>query len=139
MKPWWRDPWLGPTWLVGLIIAAAYGWLQGGVTPGLAVLALLVVVYPVLEEVVFRGLIQPALMTPTRGLNIGPLTLANVLTSILFAAMHLLNHPPLHAALVFLPSLVFGIFRDRSASVLPGMLLHVSWNAAVLLAPLAWQ
>lgn len=139
MTPWWRDRWLWPTWLGGLIIAAAYGWLQGGITPGLSVLALLVVAYPILEEIVFRGLIQPALATPTRGLRIGPLTLANGLTSILFAAMHLLNHPPLHAALVLLPSLVFGVFRDRSASVLPGMFLHVTWNAAVLLTPLAWS
>jgi len=141
---WWRDSWLAPTWLAGMVVAAGYGWLQGGATPSLSVLALLVlatlvVVYPVLEEIVFRGLIQPALMKSTRGLHLGPLTLANGLTSILFATMHLLNHPPLHAALVLWPSLVFGIFRDRSASVLPGMLLHVSWNAAVLLSPWAWS
>ena len=120
-----------------MFISAAYGWLQGGVTPGLVALALIVVMYPILEEIVFRGVIQTALMKPTRRLSIGPLTLANGLTSVLFAAMHLLDHPPLHAALVLLPSLVFGIFRDRSDSVLPGMLLHVSWNAALLLSPLA--
>jgi membrane protease YdiL (CAAX protease family) len=122
-----------------MFIAAGYGWLQGAVTPGPAALALLVVVYPLLEEVVFRGLIQPALIKPTRGRGFGPLTLANGLTSVLFAAMHLLTHPPLHSAAVLLPSLVFGAFRDRSGSVLPGMLLHVSWNAALLLSPLAWS
>lgn len=135
----WRDRFLAPTWLAGMVVAAGYGWLQGGVTPGLSMLALWVVVYPVLEEIVFRGLIQPALVQPTRGLRWGPVTLANGLTSILFAAMHLFSHPPHHATLVLWPSLLFGIFRDRSASVLPGMLLHVSWNAALLLSPLAWS
>ena len=138
MTPWWYDRWLWPTWFVGMLVATAYGWLTASVTPRFAVLALLVVAYPVLEEFVFRGLIQPALAGPTRGVHVGPLTLANGATSILFAAMHLLNHPPLHAALVLLPSLVFGVFRDRSASVLPGLLLHVSWNAAFFLTPLVF-
>lgn len=136
---WWRDRWLAPIWLAGMVIAAAYGCLQGAVTPGLPALLLWVLAYPVLEEMVFRGLIQPALIKPTRGLRLGPVTLANGLSSILFAVMHLFQHPPLHAALVLLPSLVFGVFRDRSASVLPGMLLHVSWNAALLLSPLVWS
>lgn len=100
----------------------------------LTTLALLILVYPVLEEVVFRGVIQPALLEVSQGRSVGPLTLANILTSGLFAAMHLINHLPLHAALVFLPSLLFGLFRDRSGSILPGMILHVSWNAAVFLA-----
>lgn len=137
MIRWWRDPWLWPVWLVGLLIASGYGWLQGGAPPAVATLVWVALVYPVLEEIVFRGLIQPALLAPTRGLRWGPITLANGLTSVLFAAMHLLNHPPWHAALVLLPALLFGLFRDRSGSILPGLLLHVSWNAAVLLAPWA--
>ncbi|TVS18018.1 MAG: JDVT-CTERM system CAAX-type protease [Gammaproteobacteria bacterium] len=134
MTPWWRDRWLPPVWLAGVLIAIGYGALQGGHMLPLTTLALLILVYPVLEEVVFRGVIQPALLEVSQGRSVGPLTLANILTSGLFAAMHLINHLPLHAALVFLPSLLFGLFRDRSGSILPGMILHVSWNAAVFLA-----
>lgn len=134
MTRWWRDSWLPPVWFAGALIAIGYGMLQGGEMLPLATLALLILVYPVLEEVVFRGVIQPTLLEVSQGRSVGPLTLANILTSGLFAAMHLINHPPLHAALVFLPSLLFGLFRDRSGSILPGMILHVSWNAAVFLA-----
>lgn len=132
---WWQDPWLPPIWFVGAIIAFGYGRLQGVALLDPLGLLLVILVYPVLEEIVFRGLIQPALAKPTRGAACGPLTLANVLTSLLFAAMHLLQHAPLHAGLVLLPSLIFGLFRDRSGSVAPGMLLHVGWNAAVFLGP----
>ncbi len=135
VRTWWRDPWLAPVGLLGAVAAGAYGWLQGGAVPGLTALLLLVLAYPVLEEIVFRGVVQPFLFELTGGAGIGPLTYANILTSFAFSAMHLLNHTPLHAGLVWLPSLAFGWFRDRSGSILPGMVLHVGWNACVFLAP----
>lgn len=85
---------------------------------------------PVLEEVVFRGGLQSALYErqPFKRQLVG-LSLANVLTSVVFASLHLLSQPPLWAALVFLPSLVFGWARDRYLSVWPCIVLHAIYNA----------
>lgn len=135
--PWWRDRWLAPVWLAGTL--AAIGWAEvtgtGTASPHLPALLLSVLVYPALEEIVFRGMVQPALLGVTRAACLGPLTAANVSTSLLFSAAHLFAHSPTHAAWVILPSLAFGLFRDRTASVLPGLFLHVSWNCAALLSP----
>jgi len=93
-------------------------------------LLLFVLLYPLLEEIVFRGLLQETLLrfTPMQRKTAG-ITLANVATSILFAGAHTLSHPPLMAALVFLPSLLFGYFRDRyDGWLLPSILLHCYYN-----------
>lgn len=88
--------------------------------------------YPVLEEIVFRGLIQELVRNTVSARVFGPLSVANLLTSLLFTAAHFLSHPPLWAALVFFPSLVFGYFRDRHRSLLAPILLHVFYNAGFL-------
>ena len=65
-----------------------------------------------------------------------PMVMANVLTSIAFAAVHLYAHPPLWALAVFFPSLVFGYFRDRSGRLEGPILLHIGYNASYfMLAP----
>ena len=100
-------------------------WRQVASVPFLS----LVVVQPCLEEVVFRGILQGWLSqwhrmrTGWRGF-----TAANGATALLFAAVHLVYHPPLWAAGVLIPALVFGFFRDRYASIWPGTLLHVFYN-----------
>ena len=89
----------------------------------------LAIVQPCLEELVFRGFLQGRLSqwhpmrTAWRGL-----TAANGATALLFTAGHFVNHPPLWAAGVFVPALVFGFFRDRYTSIWPGMVLHVFYN-----------
>ncbi|MEO7557618.1 MAG: JDVT-CTERM system glutamic-type intramembrane protease, partial [Gammaproteobacteria bacterium] len=55
--------------------------------------------------------------------------IANVATTLLFAGFHFFYHAPLWAALVILPSLIFGYFRDRHQRVLPAIVLHVFYNA----------
>lgn len=85
--------------------------------------------YPVVEELVFRGLVQDLAhryLTPWR---LGPLTHANILTSVVFTALHFINHPPLWAAAVFIPSLLFGFFKDRSGTLSAPVFLHVFYNA----------
>lgn len=91
-----------------------------------------VVLYPVLEEFVFRGGLQPALAErwPRRW---GVLTLANLMTSLAFAGLHFFYHPPLWAAAVFVPSLLFGYFRERHAGLLSPILLHGWYNAGYFL------
>lgn len=95
--------------------------------------ASLVLVQPVLEELVFRGLLQgQALAWLQRGgqpMRLGPLTLANVLISIVFVALHLRSQPLAWALAVAAPSLVFGHLRERFASVWPAVGLHAFYNA----------
>jgi membrane protease YdiL (CAAX protease family) len=43
--------------------------------------------------------------------------------------MHLATHDPALAAAIFVPSLVFGYFRDRYGSIAPGAALHVVYSA----------
>ena len=93
-----------------------------------------VLLYPLLEELAFRGFLQGWLLERERMRRqfVG-ITLANVTTSILFAMAHLINQPPLWAAGVFFPSLVFGYFRDRHQSIVPSFLLHAWYNAGFFL------
>jgi len=92
----------------------------------------LTILMPVLEEIVFRGGIQTALISRSRPAFAkawAGFSFANLITSVLFASMHLISQPPLWAALVFIPSLVFGWARDRYNAVLPCVLLHAVYNS----------
>lgn len=97
---------------------------------------MVILVYPVVEEWLFRGELQPWI-TRKLGWAVGPLSAANLVTSALFTALHLLFHPPVWALAVFLPSLVFGYFRDATGGLAAPMLLHGFYNACffVLLLP----
>jgi len=99
-------------------------------------------IWPVAEELIFRGVIQGWLKDTVqgsgfRGSEVGPSALrepatvsrANLITSVLFAAAHLVYHSGLHAGLVFFPSLVFGYFRERYDGVWAPIALHVGYNA----------
>ncbi|HFC53432.1 MAG TPA: JDVT-CTERM system CAAX-type protease [Gammaproteobacteria bacterium] len=97
-------------------------------------LLLLCVVYPVVEELAFRGWLQGWLRRfAAARRSLGGVSGANLLTSLLFVAAHFLYHPPAWAAAVFVPSLVFGWFRDRYQSVVPGILLHIIYNSGYFL------
>lgn len=89
----------------------------------------LVLLYPIVEEIAFRGLLQELLRDYVSRRSLGPLTIANLLTSVLFAGLHFIYHAPLLAALVFFPSLVFGFFKDRTRRLLAPIILHVFYNA----------
>ena len=90
----------------------------------------LAVAWPLAEEGLFRGVIQPALARTRAGAREAwGVTTANAATSVLFAVAHLLAHAPAWAAATVVPSLVFGYFRDRYGSIVPGAALHVFYNA----------
>lgn len=102
--------------------------------------------WPLAEEIVFRGLIQGWLSRKLAGADwpgkpespkLTGITPANVLTSLLFALAHLFQHSLAHSALVFFPSLVFGYFRDRNGSLCPPVVLHCVYNASAFLAGLS--
>lgn len=115
-------------WLAGLV------WLRPGIDPlwpvhAFQAFVLLGLVYPVLEEFVFRGLLQGWLRERPRlrAARFG-VTPANLLTSLVFTALHFINHPPVAAAAVLVPSLVFGYFRDRHDGLLGPIWLHCFYN-----------
>ncbi|MEA3244312.1 MAG: JDVT-CTERM system glutamic-type intramembrane protease [Pseudomonadota bacterium] len=85
--------------------------------------------YPIVEEWIFRGFVQELAHRHLQPWSLGPLSHANILTSLLFTALHFINHPPLAAAMVFIPSLVFGFFKDRSGQLAAPVLLHIFYNS----------
>ncbi|MFN0298832.1 MAG: JDVT-CTERM system glutamic-type intramembrane protease MrtJ [Burkholderiales bacterium] len=91
--------------------------------------AMLVIAYPVLEEFVFRGWLQPALSARLKQRLSPGVSAANLMTSTLFALAHLWYHPPAMALATFFPSLVFGHMRDRYNHLLPAIALHAFYNA----------
>lgn len=89
---------------------------------------------PLLEELLFRGVIQGQAVRQKWGkASYCGVSGANLLTSGLFVLSHLVYHAPIWAMAVFMPSLVFGYFRDRYKSVWPGLALHVFYNAGYFL------
>jgi membrane protease YdiL (CAAX protease family) len=90
---------------------------------------LLVLFYPIIEELSFRGMIQEYLSHKVGEYKgIAGISLANILTSMLFVLMHFMYHAPVWALLVFFPSLVFGYFKEHFSSVIPSILLHSFYN-----------
>ena len=128
-----RDVHFGLAVLAGPVVWSVIAW-QGQRTPAWpedwTTYLLIVLLYPVVEEIIFRGFLQEWLWRRTRGrLLLGPLSVANIMAATAFAAAHLVVHAPTHALAVLLPGLVFGFFRDRYGSILPGALLHCFYNA----------
>ena len=92
----------------------------------------LLLFYPVIEELAFRGVIQEFIASRTKQWVFYPLSLANMLTSVLFVLIHFIHHPPLWAMMVFVPSLIFGYFKEQYGRIYPSILLHIFYNAASL-------
>jgi len=93
---------------------------------------LIILFYPLLEETIFRGILQPWLarrFTHTR-LNI---SLANLITSSIFAATHLFQQPILLALATFFPSLIFGYSQERYRRLMPPIILHITYNGGYFL------
>jgi len=86
-----------------------------------------VLVGPLVEEVLFRGFVQPGLVratgSPARGIAV---------TSVLFAALHGLSAFPQ----IFLLSLLLGWIRERTGSTLLAGLVHALHNGQALLLAL---
>lgn len=95
----------------------------------------LLLAYPVVEELVFRGLLQPELNDRFNH-QTGRLTLSpgNLIASAIFATMHLINHAPVWAAAVIIPSLVFGLLRDYYQQLWPSLVMHIWYNATFIIA-----
>ena len=116
--------WLGHAWLPPFSGRHAFDW---------PLLLALILWQPVFEEILFRGIIQGQLLRNYRVRRSWlQISSANVITSMLFVGIHLIMNPTLFSLTVFIPSLVFGYFRDRCDSIYPSMLLHCAYNAFVV-------
>ena len=143
-RSWWRERhwalaclaavpvWIGLAWAMGPALhqpATLTAWLG------------FVVLWPLLEELLFRGLLQGQLLRVTESggqpSHLGPISWANGLTTLAFVAVHLPAQPLGWALAVAVPSLVLGHLRERLASVWPAVWLHMVYNAGFGLA--AWS
>ena len=136
-------------WQFYLVIAGSvvtgilfWFWLPAGYANAIASdpwrLVSFLLLYPLLEEWVFRGILQGEFLKREWGKRRGiGISNANLVTSIIFVLLHLINHPPLWALAVLVPSLVLGHFRERHDGLLAPMLLHPFFNLTYLLAGIA--
>ncbi|WP_092117703.1 JDVT-CTERM system glutamic-type intramembrane protease MrtJ [Desulfonatronum thiosulfatophilum] len=125
---WWhRDP-----WFYALLALGPLAWLLPEPVFRIAIWRLTIMALA--EELLFRGLIQQFMLRrPLFQHRLGPLTLANVAASILFVLAHLVAQPPLWAAAVFIPSLIFGWIWDRHGRVVPCTMVHFWYNLCFFL------
>lgn len=130
-------------WAFGLVLCAGLpvAWVTGSLVParssvtGLLLMSL-VLWQPLVEELLFRGVLQGLLLGTTLGKSQRwGLSVANLVTSLAFVLVHFVNQPAIWAVGVFVPSLLFGLFRDRTGSIWPPLALHVLFNGAFF-APL---
>lgn len=135
----WREGRWWSLMLIGALVAALL-WRVSGADPrgslprGAWQWFGLLLWQPLWEEVMFRGLIQGQLLKSGWGRTQWcGLSAANLVSSLTFTAMHFLYHPPLWAASVLVPSLVFGWLRDRYRNTWPCIATHVLYNGAFFL------
>lgn len=87
---------------------------------GLLTALSIVVIGPLAEELVFRGIIQ------TRLLRAMPTWTAVVLQAVLFGIIH---GTPIQIVYALLLGLALGFLRSRTGSILPGFAAHAAFNA----------
>ena len=135
LTSWPPDEHLALSLLLALPVWAVLGLLAGPrmyVPAGWLAWVSFVLIQPLLEELVFRGVLQGLALrlTTDKGQprRMGPITLANVLVTLVFVALHLQAQPLTWALAVVVPSLVLGHLRERLASVWPSVLVHAVYN-----------
>lgn len=95
---------------------------------------MMAIAYPVVEEIVFRGAIQGYLLRKITRRAPGPISYANAITSIAFAALHGIIWSNPWSLSVFFPSLVYGYFRERTGGLVAPIILHAFYNAGFFFA-----
>ncbi|WP_127530141.1 CPBP family intramembrane glutamic endopeptidase [Paenibacillus kobensis] len=96
-----------------------------------------VVTYPIVEEIIYRGLLLPILdrsfhYTVVEIYDL-PVTLSIVITALLFAVAHLqyykLNRTSIkYMVFAFTGGIIFGVITNATHSILIPVLLHVEYN-----------
>lgn len=94
--------------------------------------AMLLVIAPVLEELVFRKGMHEVLLRRLAGCRSSGVALANAATALSFALAHVALNPTWLSALTSLPALVIGVVYQRSRRLAPCVALHAVFNAVWL-------
>ncbi len=86
---------------------------------------LFLVAFP--EEFFFRGFLIPFIREyiPSQYLGI---SMANIISAVIFAGLHILYHPFLWAVGTFFPAILFGYFREKHDCLWPAVVLHYIYN-----------
>ncbi len=87
-----------------------------------------VLAYPVVEEIIFRGMLQDYFNHIFSSKKIGQLSYSNMLTSVIFSVLHMLFHPVHWALLVIFPSLIFGYSKEQYLTLKAPIFLHTFYN-----------
>jgi membrane protease YdiL (CAAX protease family) len=126
----------------GLALAASFGlWLLPDTqsfpleklfssrTASIALGGFAVLIAPVVEEVVFRGLVF-AVIERTVGLKVAVVT-----TAILFASLHVPEYWLAwnHLLMILLVGLAFSLARAASGRLTPSIILHVGYNSLIMI------
>jgi membrane protease YdiL (CAAX protease family) len=132
-----RRFYLDPAFLIMLLCPAPiwiFLYIQSGFLGSIEIeiFFILVLVYPIAEEIAFRGLLQPTL-AKYFSQNWSIFSAANLLTSLVFALTHLINHPPIWALATFIPSLAFGYSSERVKNLGAPITLHCTYNTGYFL------
>lgn len=94
------------------------------------IFSLIVIGYPIVEEFVFRGGLQNWLYKyPWAKLTYLHISVANIIVSILFSTLHIILRPDDNSTYgIIIPSLIFGLFKDRHRHIMSCTLLHIFYN-----------
>lgn len=122
-----HDPFLGGALALGFVAWAIPQPHYDASLPALAIKALA-------EEFFFRGGVQGVLRTRLHR-QWRAISLANIISSLLFCLAHLISHSPGWALAVFFPSVVFGILWDRNESIFLCAGVHFWYNALLVCRP----
>ncbi|MCB2079213.1 MAG: CPBP family intramembrane metalloprotease [Novosphingobium sp.] len=116
---------------IGLAVAVAYAWLNGGIVPGSGQESLVIMGLPLIllqtsaEEFLVRGWLQQVLIgltSPVAGV---------LLASVMFAGLHLASGPVAPHSLLnmVLAGCFFGVLAWRSGGLVAPVAAHFAWNA----------
>lgn len=100
--------------------------------PPLRLILISLILSPVAEEMFFRGVVQDYLKRRMGRILYG-ISLANILTSVLFSVSHVFLWNFVHSALVFIPSLAFGYLYDKTGKIYLPILIHTFYNLNILI------
>lgn len=92
---------------------------------------------PIAEELIWRGGLQSALLRASQELGPPRPWFAILATSVLFTTVHMSVVPPHALPTLFVLSVVLGLVRERTGSLLAPIVVHAMFNAANLVAALA--
>ncbi len=88
-----------------------------------------VAVQPLVEETLFRGLLQGQLLRTRFGSRlVGGISAANLSASAAFVAAHFVHHTPQWALATLPPSLALGWLRERRDSTWAPIAVHAAFN-----------